>query len=110
MATARPTDWIEFVNEPERESELEDLRSSAQRGRPYGSEDWMIRIAKQFGLERSVFARSAETFMKRLPTLYIAPAHCLRISVILFHAIRRRYKSALRLKTEGRFIKESTIE
>ena len=39
----RPKDWIQFVNEPERESELEDMRSSAQRGRPYGSEDWMIK-------------------------------------------------------------------
>ena len=39
----RPKDWIQFVNEPERESDLEDMRSSAQRGRPYGSEDWMIK-------------------------------------------------------------------
>ena len=46
----RPKDWIQFVNEPERESELEDMRSSAQRGRPYGSEDWVIKIAKQLGL------------------------------------------------------------
>jgi putative transposase len=46
----RPKDWIQFVNEPERESELEDMRSSAQRGRPYGSEDWMVKIAKQLGL------------------------------------------------------------
>jgi putative transposase len=46
----RPKDWNQFVNEPERESELEDMWSSAQRGRPYGSEDWMIKIAKQLGL------------------------------------------------------------
>ena len=46
----RPKDWIQFVNEPERESELEDMRSSAQRGRPFGSEDWMTKIAKQLGL------------------------------------------------------------
>jgi putative transposase len=48
----RPKDWIQFVNEPERESELEDMWSSAQRGRPYGSEDWMIKIAKQLGAEK----------------------------------------------------------
>ncbi len=29
----------EFVNEPDRKSELDDLRSGAQRGRPFGSED-----------------------------------------------------------------------
>ena len=46
----RPRAWINFVNESERESELEDLRSSAQRGRPFGSEDWMIKITKQLGL------------------------------------------------------------
>ncbi|MEX0803659.1 MAG: transposase [Candidatus Binatia bacterium] len=34
----RPRAWINFVNESERESELEDLRSSAQRGRLFGSE------------------------------------------------------------------------
>ena len=34
----------------ERPSELEDLRSSAQRGRPFGSEDWTVKIAKQLGL------------------------------------------------------------
>ena len=47
----RPKDWIEFINDSERESELEDLRSSAQRGRPFGIEDWMIKIAKRLGLE-----------------------------------------------------------
>jgi len=47
----RPNDWIEFVNGSERESELDDLRSSAQRGRPFGIEDWMIKIAKRLGLE-----------------------------------------------------------
>jgi hypothetical protein len=38
-------------------SELDDLRSSAQRGRPYGSEDWMIKIAKQVGLESTMHSR-----------------------------------------------------
>ena len=42
----------EFVNEPDRKSELNDLRSSAQRGRPFGSENWGIKIARQLGLGR----------------------------------------------------------
>ena len=50
----RPKDWIEFVNDSERESELEDLRSSAQRGGPFGSEDWVIKIVKQFGPESTM--------------------------------------------------------
>ena len=50
----RPRQWLQWVNETERESELEDLRTSAQRGRPFGNEEWATRIAKQLGLE-SVF-------------------------------------------------------
>ena len=53
----RPKDWIEFVNDSERESELEDLRSSAQRGCPFGREDWMVKIAKQLRLESTMNAR-----------------------------------------------------
>jgi len=53
----RPREWVKFVNGSERESELEDLRSSAQRGRPFGSEDWMIKIAKQLGLEATMNPR-----------------------------------------------------
>ncbi len=54
---ARPRTWINFVNESERESELEDLRSSAQRGRPFGNEDWVIKVAKQLGLESTMHSR-----------------------------------------------------
>jgi hypothetical protein len=43
----RPQNWIEWINEPDKASELDDLRSSAQRGRAFGSEDWMINIAKK---------------------------------------------------------------
>jgi len=53
----RPKDWADFVNASERESELADLRTSAQRGRPYGSEDWMIKIAKQLGLDSTMNPR-----------------------------------------------------
>ena len=53
----RPHNWIELVNEPDKTSELDDLRSSAQRGRPFGSEDWMTDIAKQLGLEATLHPR-----------------------------------------------------
>jgi len=53
----RPKDWIEFVNGSERETELENLRSSAHRGRPFGNEDWVIKVAKQLGLESTVNSR-----------------------------------------------------
>ncbi len=53
----RSRQWLQWVNETERESELEDLRSSAQRGRPYGNEEWANRVAKQLGLESAFHQR-----------------------------------------------------
>jgi putative transposase len=53
----RPQNWIELVNDPDKISELDDLRLSAQRGRTFGSEDWMINIAKQLGLETTMHVR-----------------------------------------------------
>jgi len=53
----RPRNWIEFVNAPDKTSELDDLRLSARRGRPFGSEDWMISIAKRLGLEATMHSR-----------------------------------------------------
>jgi hypothetical protein len=43
--------WVGWVNRVETASELEDLRCSAQRGRPFGSQGWVIRIAKRLSLE-----------------------------------------------------------
>jgi len=53
----RPRDWIGFVNAADNASELDDLRSSAQRGRPFGSEDWVAVVAKQLGLESTMKSR-----------------------------------------------------
>ena len=53
----RPPDWIEFVNGTERKSELEDLRLAAQRGRPFGAKDWMMKTAEQLGLISSLHPR-----------------------------------------------------
>jgi REP-associated tyrosine transposase len=53
----RPKDWVCFVNDHEKDSELEDLRSAAQRGRPFGAEDWMLETAKRLGLISSLNPR-----------------------------------------------------
>jgi putative transposase len=39
------------VNQTEDEQELESLRRSVQRGRPFGQTDWQKKIAKRLGLE-----------------------------------------------------------
>jgi putative transposase len=46
-----PGDWLERVNRADNEKELEALRRSVQRGRPYGASDWQRRITKRLGLE-----------------------------------------------------------
>ena len=37
---------VEFVNESDREPELQDLRSSGQRVPRLGNEGWVIKVAK----------------------------------------------------------------
>ena len=50
----RPSPWPELVNAPQTEAELERLRESVCRGRPFGELDWMQRAAQQLGLESSL--------------------------------------------------------
>ena len=46
----RPADWLQFVNEPQSDRELMELRSSANRACPFGDEQWQKRIVAQLGL------------------------------------------------------------
>jgi putative transposase len=46
-----PADWIRQVNRAQTEAELEAVRRSVQRGRPYGDEGWAKRVAARLGLE-----------------------------------------------------------
>lgn len=45
-----PADWVEHVNAPQTEAELEALRRSVRRGCPFGSVGWQQRMAKRLGL------------------------------------------------------------
>ena len=53
----RPQDWLTRVNRPQSASELESLRTSVQRGRPFGEEGWVRRMAKRFGMEATLRPR-----------------------------------------------------
>ena len=53
----RPRDWVTRVNRPQTPSELEALRVSVQRGRPFGEEDWVLRMARRFGMESTLRSR-----------------------------------------------------
>jgi len=48
-----PDDWVERVNQPQTQAELEALRRSVHRGQPFGSEIWQARVAKELELEHT---------------------------------------------------------
>lgn len=50
----RPADWLECVNEPILEAEIERLRLSVKRGRPYGNEQWTLKMVQRLGLESTM--------------------------------------------------------
>jgi putative transposase len=45
--------WLERVNEPLSIRDLQRLRLSVERGRPYGNESWTKKTARRMGLEWS---------------------------------------------------------
>ena len=53
----RPRRWAALVNDALTEAELAALRTSANRGRPYGGERWAARIKKRLGLESAYRSR-----------------------------------------------------
>ena len=50
-----PKDWVEFVNMPQTAAELEAIRTSVNRQRPYGDPQWVDSQAHEAGLEQSLF-------------------------------------------------------
>jgi len=50
----RPKDWVEMVNEPLTEKELERVRTSVSRGRPLGDGAWVGKTAARLKLEHTM--------------------------------------------------------
>ena len=53
----RPRSWIDYVNQPQSDAELEAIRRSLDRGQPYGGEAWVRDAAARLGLESSLRPR-----------------------------------------------------
>lgn len=51
---ARPDDWLEIVHQPQTESELEALRLSLRRSRPFGDAEWQKVVIEQYGQESTL--------------------------------------------------------
>ena len=49
----RPADWPAFVNQPQTDKELAELRRSVDKGRPFGDAAWRKKAIKDLGLESS---------------------------------------------------------
>jgi len=54
---SKPASWVSFVNQALTIKELEEVRLSAQRGRPFGNESWKARTVAQLGLESTLRSR-----------------------------------------------------
>ncbi len=50
-------DWLEWVNTPLSQTELEAMQTCVDRGRPFGTPQWQSRIAKTLGLESTIRPR-----------------------------------------------------
>ncbi|HZL38132.1 MAG TPA: transposase [Tepidisphaeraceae bacterium] len=47
----RPSNWVQWVNERQTDKELEAIRESLRRGRPFGEPGWQAATAARLGLE-----------------------------------------------------------
>ena len=54
---ARPGKWLEHVNRPQTEGEVERLRECLRRRRPYGDEAWTVKTARRMDLGASLRPR-----------------------------------------------------
>lgn len=53
----RPRNWIRRVNDPMDEATAGAVETSIQRGRPYGSDEWIKRTARRLNLNNTLRAR-----------------------------------------------------
>ncbi len=53
----RPDNWVEMVNEPQTEAELQALRHCVNRGTPYGDAGWSTTTSELLGLQSTLRPR-----------------------------------------------------
>jgi putative transposase len=50
----RPRDWVKWVNTPITSKELSRLKTTLERGQPFGSDRWVIQMASRLNLEHTL--------------------------------------------------------
>lgn len=49
-----PDDYLQFIHEPQTASEVEDIRHSVIKSKPYGDSDWVEKISDKLGLTQTL--------------------------------------------------------
>ena len=62
---ARPENWVERVNQPLTQGELNGIRKSVRRGTPFGNAEWVEQTARNLGLEHSLRALGRPRILAR---------------------------------------------
>ncbi len=57
---AQPRNWLRLVNAPQSDKELDTVRVSVDRGRPFGSDQWSTRVAQALGLDHTFRERGRQ--------------------------------------------------
>ena len=55
--TPAPKDYSDWLNENENEDLLKNIRTSVNKGSPFGSEQWSESVIKKFGLQSTIRSR-----------------------------------------------------
>ncbi len=63
-----PSSWVEFVNLPQTAAELEAIRASVNRQRPFGDPAWVREKARDAGLEQSLIGVGRPRKVRSGPT------------------------------------------
>jgi len=62
-----PSYWRDLVNEPQSDAELAELRTCANRQRPFGASDWVNQQVSELGLESSMTRVGRPSRSRRVP-------------------------------------------
>lgn len=52
--TPLPSNYLEWVNTPELSEDVDTVRNSVNKGSPYGTESWVVKTCKQYGLNATL--------------------------------------------------------
>jgi putative transposase len=64
----RPGNWIELVNRPQTDRELDAIRTARKRGRPLGSDPWVRSLTARYDLQSTLRDRGRQKGWRKAKT------------------------------------------